>query len=192
MRWLLPLLPCLVAACGDDTDDSSVETDSDTDSDTDTDTDTDTDADTDTDTDADTDTDTDTDPYQPTDPLFEAIFGGGHWETGDGHWLAGNTSYLVAIKGDEQVSVEVDANVGEPGVSNVRAFTYYESIHNGYVFNYKLTSGTATFEVHGLDTEGDALWGELNGQLTLTDSEAGGTLTVDGLTLESWRRYGTK
>lgn len=148
--------------------------------------------DADTDTDTDSDTDLDTGWLEPDEPAFTASFDGEAWEAEAGHWLAGGDSYLVGTVGETEVVIVVDGDVSKRGEYDLVEATYFETIHNGYAFQYETTGGSASFVVEGHDAGGDYLWGSLDGELELTDSVAGGTLSLDGLELHSWLRYGAR
>ncbi len=182
MRWLLGISALLVLACG-----RGVKLDDDpVDSDPPSDTDADADADTDTDTDGDTDI------LSPGDPSLDASFSGTQWVTAEGHWLPGGTTYLVAFKGDAQLNIELDGDLGQAGSAPVRSVSYYETVHNGYNFYYQLSGGEASLQVEGRDADGDYLWGSLDGPLTLTDIQGTGDVVLESLALESWPRYGAR
>lgn len=152
------------------------------------------DADTDVDADSDSDADGDADTgwMTPEDPTFTAVFDGSDWVGQDGHFIGGGDSYLVASKGDAEVVVVLDGDVRDLGTFEVSDVSYYETVHNGFAFNYQLSAGSATFEATGIDADEDFIWGELAGQMTLTDSEGAGDVTLEGLELVSWPRYGTQ
>jgi len=188
--WLL--LACTGSVPTFDSGTTAADADTDTDSDADSDADGDSDADTDSDADADSDADTDTNPYVGTDPVFTATFSGLAYETGDGHWLAGSTSFVEAQDGDIEVSLELSGDIRSDDTLAVRKLAYFQVIHNGYEFNYQLASGTADLVVAGRDDDVDHVWAELQGELVLADSASGAEVTVEGLTLTSWKRYGAR
>ena len=150
------------------------------------------DADTDGDADADSDADGDSDVerMEPGEPAYVATLSGQVVIAEDGHWIAGNDSYLVGTKGDAEVHVVLDGDVVERGSFTVKEATYFQTVHNGYAFNYVLDSGSATFWIESTDVDEDYVWGDMSGELTLVDTEGGGEIVLEGLYLESWPRYG--
>ena len=47
------------------------------------------------------------------------------------------------------------------------------------------------FEITGVDEQGDYIWGEWSGSVTLTDTVGGGTVDLTEITVESWPRFGS-
>jgi hypothetical protein len=181
VRYFVCLLGVLMLACGGGGEEPEpiVEGDADVDSDSDA--------------DSDSDGDTDSEGYlEPGEPDFTAVFDGAEWVAEDGHWLAGSTSYLVGTRGDAEVVVVVDGDVGSAGEYDVSEASYFETVHNGYAFYYKTTGGSATFTVDGHDIDRDYVWGEFDGELSLTDTEGAGSIVLEDLSLESWLRYGAR
>jgi len=163
------------------------------DTDTDTDTDSDTDADTDADADADTDTDTDCTIMEPTDPVYDASFGGEDWSGEPGYWFtSGSTSYLVADHVEQQVNLEVRGDLTECGSYEVGAVLFTDTIaSDNYDFFYRGQAGDdVRFTVLGISEDEEWIWGELSGTVPLTDAmKLEPDTTLDVLTVQSWPRF---
>jgi len=182
MRTFLAVFAVLAIACTGSKDaepeDSSLEADADTD------------ADGDTDADSDADGDSDVEWREPGEPTFVATLSGQILIGEDGHWIGGNDSYLVGTKGDAEVHVVLDGDVTEQGQFTIKEAQYFQTVHNGYAFNYVLDSGSGSFFIDGMDVDEDYIWGDMSGELTLVDTEGGGSIVLEDLYLESWPRYG--
>ena len=154
-------------------------------------------ADADTDVDADTDTDTDADAdsgdyWEPGEPTMTATFDGTDWVAEDGHWLAGSTSYITGVRGDAELVLVIDGDVSKRGTYDVDDVTWFETVHNGYAFEYTTQGGSATITIEGRDVDSDHIWGTFDGSIDLTDSVGGGSTSLDAVELESWLRYGAQ
>ena len=177
-RWI-PLL-LLAAACSTKTEAGTDEADTDTDADSDA--------------DSDSDTDTDVAEMTPGSPSFVATFTSGGWEAEDGQWSPGSTSSLSGVQGsgDVEVIVELDGNLREGNRLDAGRALWVDTIHDGYNFYYQGTASDGViFRVTGRDAEGDYLWGELEGSITLAEQSSGETVVLEALVLESWPRFGS-
>ncbi len=159
----------------------------------DTDADTDTDTDVDTDTDADGDSDVgleDTGPYlEPEDPSFVAGFGSTIYEADEGRWLVvGAETWLTGNSSDNEVTmtVVVDGDLTERGRFPVESVRYSDLIdEDSWDFQY-FGTGDAEFVVDGHDEELELLWGHVEGEVVLSDSEGNPDITMDTLELTAW------
>ena len=188
-------IPLALAGCGDKDDDTGGATGTEADADTDSDSDSDTDSDSDSDSDSDTDSDTDSDVMDPEDPEFTASFDGSEWVADYGYWTGGSISYLRGEQEVDEVEVQLEltGDIREETTLSVAKVVYVDTIHNGYTFYYQGEPTTeVTFEVLGRDESEDYIWGELSGEVEMTDIVGGGTTTLTGLELVSWPKFGTK
>ncbi len=188
MRTLaLALILPLIAGCPEKDEDDTSQPEGDTD------TDTDADGDTDADTDADSDADTDVEYMKPGDPVYQATFGAESWSGEPGYWFAsGNTSYLVAVAGEQQVNIEVEGDVNVRGTYGVGEVLFTDTIASDNFDFYYQGDGDddATFTVLGNSKDGEYVWGEFAGSIALVDSmglEA--DTTLDALVVESWPKF---
>ena len=154
------------------------------------------DADTDSDADGDTDSDTDTDntgDMTPGDPVFTATFSTETWTTGGGYWSGSTTSTIQGDDPDSELELQIalDGNLRSEDTLEVTEIIWVDTVHNGYDFYYKAEpDGAIQLLVEGRDAEGDYIWGSLSGGIEMTDIESGKTLTLEGITVESWPRFG--
>jgi len=131
----------------------------------------------------------------PEDPVFTASFDGSDWVADYGYWTGGATSYVQGEQELDEIEVQLElkGDIREETSLSVEKVIYVDTIHNGYTFYYQgEPTSEVTFEVIGRDEGDDYIWGELSGEIEMTDIEAGGTTTLTGLEIVSWPKFGTK
>jgi hypothetical protein len=133
--------------------------------------------------------------FDPEAPSFVATFDGADWTANEGYWTGGPTSYLRANGGTsertENTIIEIQGDVHNAGRFPVRSIVYAEAnAQSSFDLRYEVKDPPGVFFVVEGFANGDALFGVLEGEATVTDTiGSAGSVTWSGTTLRAWPTF---
>jgi hypothetical protein len=132
---------------------------------------------------------------EPGTPSFSATFSSDSFEGEPGYWAVTDTTSLRADQedGSIQVLITLEGDVRDGGNLVVESAQWTRSVYGDSDNDYDYDGqgdGSQTFTVEALDADSDYVWGSMDGSIELTDSMGGGAVTLTGLVVESWPKFG--
>lgn len=133
-------------------------------------------------------------------PRFQVSTDAGPWDGEAGYYLAGasqsfvNATFEVSAQVVQRWDLTVEGDLHFAGTYPVSTLQHTEQVaSSGATFQY-VVSQPGGIDGLNLVVQGFAddfyLFAELVGVVTLDDAVGAGTLVVDGITIESWERFG--
>ncbi len=122
-------------------------------------------------------------------------WGSGDWEAEPGYWQGnkdfGTSKIQCTDRTGEQIfTVEVDGILENDRVRfPITSVDYGQGVVSDWVFRYVTTGGEADWITDGRSSNGEYLWGHMEGELELTDEVSGETLILESLEIKSWPRF---
>lgn len=133
--------------------------------------------------------------FDPEEPSFVATFNGAEWTAAEGYWTGGATSFLRANGGSssrtENTIIEIQGDIHNAGRFPVLSIVYAEAnAQSSFDLRYEVKNPPGVFFVVEGFSNGDELFGALEGEATVTDSiGSAGSVPWTGTTLRSWPTF---
>lgn len=122
-------------------------------------------------------------------------FGTGEWQAEPGYWQGNKdfgTSKIQCIDqtGEQIFTVELDGVLENDRIRfPILGVDFGQGKVSSWIFHWTVTSGEADWVTDGRTSNGEYLWGHMEGSFELTDEVSGNKMDLDSLELTSWPKF---